>query len=103
MLALGGDRLVSVHLSPVQIPAHDPRPWLLIALLAGVAALAGWVRSERLRGRVKAVDTDRRREREEHERFARAWERQRGVQPTPAGQGRRAPAPARDPRPSRPA
>jgi diguanylate cyclase (GGDEF)-like protein len=54
VLALQGDRLLATHLSgtAINVSVHDPRAWLLAALVAAVSALVGWAATERARGRL---------------------------------------------------
>ncbi len=102
VLALGGDRLVGVHELPLRVSSHDPRAWMIVALVAAVAALLGWAWTERTltmatrnEGELQASEREAREEREraetratrskrelarqqkQHEQFARAWKAQR--------------------------
>ncbi|MDQ6729558.1 MAG: hypothetical protein M3022_04475 [Actinomycetota bacterium] len=53
VLALGGAQLVRIALPSVgtTVAMHDATPWLIVAVIAAVASLSGWVLTERQLGR----------------------------------------------------
>lgn len=77
-LAFGGARLIKFGLQglPPHLSSHDPRPWLIAAVAAALAALVAWGLAERRLGTLEGIAESERearaREEETRQRLAEA-------------------------------
>ncbi|MDQ6745044.1 MAG: HD domain-containing protein, partial [Actinomycetota bacterium] len=59
VLALQGEQLIGVHLGlSTRVTSHNPKLWLILALVGGLAALVGWGLTERARRRLDRSSGD---------------------------------------------